>query len=254
MNTSYLTKSQLDFFKPYFDLNMIKAIQITLHGKPRYLYRKCNFADKLKYTFVEVSEAMKKTHRIIDEYFKLDSENQNVETFKKMAIENCDYPDTYDYIWDRYEYLRNYEDTYLRICAEYFEKTGYVYHVSSETIRRNSILVHMFNKEHDVLSEMALNLHKFNAIYGDPNHSDAPKNPIGDANLLGENLKFFFPLSTYASPNSILNDLENRSLLDVVFAKNCTKVKANTRQEVYFEDGVIVKKTVTATVTREIYE
>ena len=252
---SYLTESQLKFFKPYFNVHMINAaIEALDLGTRMYYFQRFKFDERLKYTFVEVSEEMKKTHKLIDEFFELpDQSPEAFETFAEKTIP----PITKMWECSRIGHVEAYEDTYLHICIEYFKRIGYVYHVQSEMIRRNTILVYMFNKKQDELHRMAWKLHRFNNIYGDPNAFNATPIPIDNIDLLRENFKFFFPLApgyAFDTAEGILEDLEKRNLLDVVFKKTGTNVQANAKERLTFENGVIVKKTVSASITREIYE
>ena len=258
MNTSYLTKSQLEFFGSYFNVDMINAIKTALNLNEKWYHFQCfKFAERLKYTFGEVAESMKKTHKLIDEFFELPYEEQTPETFEAIALESIPAKKNISEFFEL-GHIEEYEDTYLRICIEFFKKKGYVYHIPTEMIRRNTILVFMFNKKHDELEQMAWKLHKFNAIYGKPEHYNAPETPINDIELLKENFKFFFPLAGNGcydmTAEGILEELEERNLLDVVFKKTGTNVQANTKERLTFENGVIVKKIVSANITREIYE
>jgi hypothetical protein len=269
MIRTYLSENQIDYFSEYLDKDMIDAIQEVLHGHdgPYCKYKHFSFSERLLYSVCDVSDVMEKTHRIIEEVFETNCYN----TAEKFAELACKY--RLDFMpWK--PCFEKYEEIYLRICTAYFKKIGYIYHVSSECIRRNSILVYMFNKQDNRLRYMANEIHTYNAVYGCDfknfylaylykklnvvlNKNDVQL--IDNPKLLGKNLLFFMKLTDRESANTILKvircqprykKIDREDLMDLVFNDAASKQNYYEDIDLDFDGKTIVVKT---TNTRVLY-
>ena len=268
MIKTYLTESQIEYFGEYLDRDMIEAIQEVLHGPDGPCYKKFNFSERLLYSVIDINDVMEKTHRIIDEVNEVNETDCNsAEKFAELAWK-------YRLDFMPHKACRaKYEEIYLRICTSYFKKIGYVYHVSSELIRRNSILVYMFNEKENRLHYMADEIHTYNNVYGESFKNfylaylyrklnvvlkKDEVSLIDDPKLLGKNLLFFMKLTDHETANKILrvircqpryNKIDREDLMDLLF-NNVAKQNECDDVDINFNGTTIVVKT---TNTRVLY-
>lgn len=266
MIKTYLNESQIEYFEEYLDRDMIEAIQEVLHGPDGPCYKKFNFIERLLYSVNDIDDVMEKTHHIIDEANEEDY--NSAEKFAELAWKY-----RLDFMPHK-ECFKKYEEIYLRICVSYFKKIGYTYHVSSELIRRNSILVYMFNRQENRLRCMAEEIDAYNAVYGckfenlysaylyKKLHVKLRKNDVqivNDPKLLGKNLIFFMKLADHETANRILRGIrcqprfgkiDREDLMDLIFNNAVEKQNEYDDIDVDFAKGMIVVK---ATNTRVLY-